>query len=103
MVWAALMLVIGLAAVGAWAWYLSHGLLAATSEDEKRGRLRRAVWVSVGVHVAILLLGVVAFAATGDNWLVLAVIWAVGLPYPALSAIALRRARPSPDQAESPH
>jgi hypothetical protein len=99
---AALMLVIGGAAVSAWAWYVSHALLTATSEDEERARLHRGVSVSVGVHVAILLLGVLAFAATGDNWLVLAVIWAVGLPYPVLVAVALRRARRTPDQAESP-
>ena len=101
MAWAALILVIGLAAVGAWAWYFSHHLLVAT-EDQKRRVLRRGAAVSVGVHVTILLVGVVAFAVTGDNWLVLAAIWLLPLLYLALLTVALRRARPRPGQPEPP-
>lgn len=95
MAWAALMLVIGLAAVGAWAWYFSHRLLTAT-EDQKRGVLLRGASVSAGVQVAILLVGVVAFAVTGDNWLVLAVIWLFPLLYLTQLTVALRRTRQRP-------
>ena len=101
MAWAALIPVIGLAAVGAWAWYFSHRLLTA-AEDQKRGVLRRGAAVSAGVHVAILLLGVVAFVVTGDNWLVLAAIWLFPLLYLALLTASLRRARQRPGQPEPP-
>jgi hypothetical protein len=100
--WAVLMLVIGLAAVGAWAWYFPHHLLAATSEAEKQGLLRQVASVSAGIGIAILIMGVIAFLVTGDNWLVLAVIWAFGLLHLARLSATLRRARPSPDRADSP-
>jgi hypothetical protein len=45
------------------------------------------------VGAAILILGVVAFVATGYDWLMLAAIWAVGLLHTGLVVLALHRAR----------
>ena len=79
MIWAALLLVVALAAPAVWAWYLSGRQLAATTEAEQWRVARHALVVSAGVGIAILAVGVVAFVLTGHDWLVLAPIWSVGL------------------------
>jgi hypothetical protein len=79
-IWAVLLLVVvGLAAPGVWAWYLSGRQLAATTEAERWRVARLALVVSAGVGVVILVLGVVFFALTGYDWVVLALAWSVGL------------------------
>ena len=93
MIWAALVLIIGLAAAGTWAWFFSRRQLAVTSQAGQWRLLREGAWASAGVSVAILILGVVAFAVTGHNWFVLAVIWSFGLLRIGLLVTALRRAQ----------
>jgi hypothetical protein len=91
MIWAALLLVIALAATGTWAWYISSRLFAATSEAQQWRAVGQAVCVSAGVGVAILTMGVVAFVATGYDWVVLALVWACGLLHLGLLTSAFRR------------
>jgi len=91
-IWAVPALVAGLALAGAWAWYYSRRQLAVTSQAGQRRLLRQGAAASAGVSAAILILGVVAFALTGHNWLVLAVIWSFGLLRIGLP-VAVRRAR----------
>lgn len=93
MIWAALMLMIALAAPAAWAWYWSRRQLAATEEAQQWHLLRQAVFVSAGVGVAILAMGVAAFVLTGYNWLVLALLWALGLLHLGLLTLTFRRAQ----------
>ena len=92
-IWAALLLVIALAAPGAWAWHFSSRYFEATSEAQQWRVLHRAVFVSAGVGVAILAMGVVAFVGTRYNWLVLALVWAVGLLHLGLRGQAFRAFR----------
>jgi hypothetical protein len=92
-IWAALMLVIALAAPAVWAWYMSGRQLAATTEAQQRRVLRLAVMVSAGVGVAILAVGVVAFVLTGYDWLVLTLVWSVGLLHLGLLAWMFRMAQ----------
>ncbi len=93
MIWASLLLIIGLAAAGGWAWYTVRRQLAVTSEAQQRRLLRQRASVSAGVSVAILITGAAAFAATGHNWFVLAVTWSYGLLRIALLGMTLRRAQ----------
>lgn len=95
MTWAALLLAVGLAGPGVWAWYMSGRQLAATTAARQRRVHRLVVAVSAGVGVVILVLGVVAFVLTGYNWLVLALLWSFGLLHLGLLArtLTLRRAR----------
>ena len=93
MIWAALLLVAALAVPGVWAWYISGRQLAATTEAEQWRVLRLGVVVSAGVGVAILVLGVAGFVLTGYNWLVLALVWSVGLLHLGLLARTFRRAQ----------
>ena len=93
MIWAVLLLGAALAVPGVWAWYISGRQLAATTEAEQRRVLRLGVVVSAGVGVAILVLGVAGFVLTGYDWLVLALVWSVGLLHLGLLAWAFRRTR----------
>ena len=93
MIWAALMLMIALAAPAACAWSFSRRMLAATEEAQRWRVLRPAICVSAGIGAAILALGVVAFVLTGYNWLVLASIWPFGLLHLGLLAWTSRRAQ----------
>ncbi len=74
MIWAALLLVVALAAPAVWAWYVSGRQLAVTTEAQQWRLLRHAVMVSAGVGAAILAVGAVAFVLTGYDWLVLALV-----------------------------
>jgi len=49
--------------------------------------------VSAGVGVAVLVMGVIAFALSGHNWLVLALVWSFGLLHLGLLARRLHAAR----------
>jgi hypothetical protein len=92
-IWAALMLMIALAAPGVWAWYFSRRQLAATEEAQQWHLLRLAAFVSAGVGVAILIIGAVVFVLTGYNWFVLALTWSFGLFHLGLLALTFRRAQ----------
>jgi hypothetical protein len=93
MIWAALLLVVGLAIVAVWAWYISGRQLAATTKAGRWRVLRLGVAVSAGVGFAILALGVAGFVLTGYDWVVLAVIWSLGLLHLGLLTWGFRRAR----------
>jgi len=90
-IWAALLLVVALAAPAVWAWYVSGRQLAVTTEAQQWRLLRHAVMVSAGVGAAILAVGAVAFVLTGYDWLVLALVWSVGLLHFGLLAWMFRR------------
>jgi len=92
-IWAALLLMVALAAPATWAWYISGRQLAATTEAGQWRVLRLAAVVSAGVGVVILTLGIVGFVLTGYNWLVLALVWSVGLLHLGLIARTFRRAQ----------
>jgi hypothetical protein len=92
-IWAALMLMIALAAPAASAWYFSRRELAATEEAQRWRLIRRAACGSAAVGAAILALGVVAFVLTGYDWLVLVPIWSFGLLHIGLLARSFRRAQ----------
>jgi hypothetical protein len=100
-IWAALLLVVALAAPAVWAWYMSGRQLAATTEAEQWRVLRDAVLVSAGVGVAILAVGVVAFVLTGYDWLVLAPTWSFGLLHLGLLTWIFRRAQRSRGKARA--
>ena len=53
--------------------------------------LRLVTFASAGAGVAILVVGVVAFARTGHNWFVLAAVWSFGLLHLGLLALRFRR------------
>ncbi|MFZ0188624.1 MAG: hypothetical protein WAL72_16965 [Streptosporangiaceae bacterium] len=93
MIWAALMLMIALAASAALAWYISRRELAATEDAQHWRLVCQAARVPAGVGAAILILGVVAFVLTGYNWLVLALIWSFGLLHIGLLVRTFRRAQ----------
>jgi hypothetical protein len=93
MIWAALLLVVALVTEAVWAWYMSSRQLAATTEAERWRVLRLAVVVSAGVGFVILALGVASFVLTGYDWVVLAVVWSVGLLHLGLLTWGLRRSR----------
>jgi hypothetical protein len=101
-IWAVSVLMIWLAAAGAWAWYFSRRQLAVTSQAGQRRLLRQGALASAGVSAAILILGVAAFALTGHNWLVLAAIWPYGLLRIGLLVTALRRAHKRTDRTGLP-
>lgn len=86
MIWAPLVLVVGLAVVDVWAWYMSGRQLAARTEPQQWRLAPLAVRVSAGVGVTILAVGVVAFVLTGYDWGVLALVWAFGLLHLGLLA-----------------
>jgi energy-converting hydrogenase Eha subunit G len=92
-IWAALILLVSLACAGAGAWYVARRDLAATNESQRLRLLRQAVSISSGVGVAILVAGVVAFVITGYDWLVLLLLWALGLLHLGLLGRSVRRAR----------
>jgi hypothetical protein len=92
-IWAVLLVVIALAVPGAWAWYLTGRQRAATTDAQRWPLVRHASMVSAGVGVAILALGVAAFVITGYDWLVLALLWAFGVPHRGLLAATYRRSR----------
>jgi hypothetical protein len=98
-IWAALLLVVALAAPAVWAWYMSGRQLAATTQAEQWRVARLAVAVSAGVGVAILAVGVVAFVLTGYDWLVLALTWSLGLLHLGLLTWIFRRAQRSRGKA----
>lgn len=77
-IWAALVLVALLVAVGVCLWYVSGRQLAARTQAQQWQALRRGYMVSAVVGAAILALGVVAFVLTSYDW-ALALIWAFGL------------------------
>ncbi len=93
MIWAALLLVVALVTAAGWAWCMSGRQLAATTEAEQWRVLRRGVVVSAGVGFAILALGVASFVLTRYDWVVLAVVWSIGLLHLGLLAWGFRRAR----------
>jgi len=101
-IWAVPVMIIGLAAAEAWAWSFSRRQLVVTRQDRQRRVLREGAWASAGVSVAILILGVVAFAVTGHNWFVLAVIWSFGLLRIGLLVTTLRKAQKRPGQTRLP-
>jgi hypothetical protein len=92
-IWAALLLVAALAVPGVWAWYISGRQLAATTQAGQWRVLRLGVVVSAGVGVAILVLGVAGFVLSGYDWVVLALVWSVGLLHLGLLAWGFRRSR----------
>jgi hypothetical protein len=99
MIWAALVLMIALVATGAWAWYGSRHLFAATSEAQQWRVLRRGAFLSAEVGVAILIMGVVAFVLTDYNWFVLAILWPLGSLHLGLLSLSFRRAQKRADRA----
>jgi hypothetical protein len=101
-IWAAVGLIVMSAATAAWAWYFSSRLLAATSETQRRRLLRRAAWGDAAITVAILIIGVVAFAVTGYNWLVLAATWSYPLLHIGLRVRTRRMAHKRTDQTSLP-
>jgi hypothetical protein len=92
MIWAALLLVVALAAPAAWAWYISARELAATTETDQWRVLGLGIVVSAGVGVLILALGVVGFVLASYVWVVLAAVWSVGMLHLGLLAWGFRRA-----------
>lgn len=79
MVWAVLVLIIGLMVVMAvGGWYASHLYLAALPLARLRRVIRWTTVGSAGIGVAILVAGLVASALTG-YWLVLLPTWSFGL------------------------
>lgn len=101
MAWVAVLLVLALAVPAVWAWYLHGRLLAATTEAQQWRVAGLALIVSAGVGVAILVMGVVAFVLTGYNWLVLAMVWLVGLLHLGLLTWTYLRARRARGPASS--
>lgn len=93
MIWAALVLVALLVAVGVCLWYVSGRQLAARTQAQQWQALRRGYMVSAAVGAAILALGVVAFVLTGYDWAALALIWAFGLLHLGLLIWQFRRAQ----------
>ena len=78
MVWAVLVLIIGLMVVAVGGWYASHLYLAAPPLTHLRRVMRWTTVGSVGIGVAILVAGLVASALTG-YWLILLPTWSFGL------------------------
>jgi cell division protein FtsW (lipid II flippase) len=93
MIWGVLLLIMGCAVVGVVAWYFSRRQVRVTGEGEQWHLARQAVAFSTAVGVAILAAGVFAFVKTGYNWLVLGLVWAVGLLHLGLLAGFTRKAR----------
>lgn len=75
-IWAALAMVIGLAAVGVFAWYASR--LVGASAARQRRAMRWTTAVSVGSGVAVAATGLIVAVLTG-YWLVLVPTWLVAL------------------------
>ena len=79
MVWAVLVLIIGLMVVIAvGGWYASHLCLAAPPLARLRRVMRWTTVGSVGIGVAVLVAGLVTSALTG-YWLILLPTWSFGL------------------------
>ena len=95
MIWAGLLLVVALAAPAVWAWYMSGRQLAARTVAENWRVARLALRVSAGVGALILALGVAGFVLNGYDWMVLTVVWAVGLFHLCLITWLWRTARRS--------
>ena len=89
-IWAALVLIVGLVATAAWLWYAAHRYLAGTSMIQQRRLMRRTTAASVGIGLAILIMGLVASALTG-YWLILVPTWSFGLLHINFAVQAWRR------------
>jgi general stress protein CsbA len=75
---AALVLMVVLVAVAASMWYVSRQYLARISMARQRRLMRWTTVASVGIGVALLIVGLVASALTG-YWLILVPTWSYGL------------------------
>lgn len=91
MIWAALILVASLVAVGVCLWYVSGRQLAARTEAQQWQALGCGYMVSAVVGVAILALGLAAFVLTGYDWAALALLWSFGLLHLGLLTRQFRR------------
>ena len=89
-IWAALVAIVVLVATAAWLWYAAHQYLAGTSMIQQRRLMRWTTAASVGIGVAILVMGLVASALTG-YWLVLVPTWSFGLLHINFAVQAWRR------------
>jgi fatty acid desaturase len=82
-----------LAIPAVWTWYVSRGELATTTDAKRWRRLRIAIVAAAAAGFAILALGVMVFALTGYDWLVLGLAWSFGLLYLGWFTPVFRRVR----------
>ena len=90
MIWAALVLVMGMAGVSVFAWYMTRRMESARQAGTEVRFARRASWIPIAVGVVIIAEGVTAAVIT-KGWLVLLPVTCVGLLTVILGVQALRR------------